>query len=381
MTSTVAIDMNPVIYGSRAVYRCTRNIVNALETDGSIQYRYLYIDYRGQNEKYLAHSHEPHVIPIPFRALKPLWRVLHWPSIETFKIHCDLFYTNEVYFPPSKSSPIVSTIHGLAYKKIPDYLEPAAVKALSQGMDYLLKNSRYYIAVSQKTADEFMSLFGISSRNVFVITHGIDANFFPVTDKKSVQAELRSRFKITRRYILFVGAIGKPKNIPGILTAYQRIAEKSDHDLVLVGPPDNAWHEAIRYVKENRIENRVHFIGHIAKTSELNFLYNGASLFLFPSYYEGWTSPPLEAMASGTPVIVSNCSSLPETTEDAALKVDPDNPEEIAVTLSEVLRDDNLKNDLIQRGFMHVKKHTWPRSANKLKEVFIDVLSRRSTVA
>jgi glycosyltransferase involved in cell wall biosynthesis len=105
-------------------------------------------------------------------------------------------------------------------------------------------------------------------------------------------------------------------------------------------------------------------------------LYNGADLFVFPSFYEGWTSPPLEAMACGTPVITSNCSSLPETVGNAAIQVDPDNPQALAHHIEKVLSDDTLRKHLVKVGLNHVSSHTWEKAAKKLMEVFANVRAR-----
>ena len=127
---------------------------------------------------------------------------------------------------------------------------------------------------------------------------------------------------------------------------------------------------------ENR-EKYVQFLGLVDQDSdELTDLYNGAALFVFPSFYEGWSTPPLEAMACGTPVITSNCSSLPETVGDAALQIDPNDPEELAYVMEKVISDLDLKDSLIKRGLKHVSSHTWENAANKFVEVFTDMRLR-----
>jgi glycosyltransferase involved in cell wall biosynthesis len=163
----------------------------------------------------------------------------------------------------------------------------------------------------------------------------------------------------------------------GILSAFRTLSNKTSHHLVLAGPPDSAWNAAHRFVAEHNMRDRVHFLGYVVQAgNNLIDLYNGADLFVFPSFYEGWTSPPLEAMACGTPVITSNCSSIPETVGDSAIKIDPNNPEELAYEMERVLGNKSLRKELIKRGLNHVAFHTWENAARRLIEVFTDIQSR-----
>jgi glycosyltransferase involved in cell wall biosynthesis len=187
---------------------------------------------------------------------------------------------------------------------------------------------------------------------------------------------LKKKYNLKRPYILYVGAIGVHKNIMGIISAYQKLFKKIPHDLVMAGPPDSAWDDANQFVKNYDLSENVHFLGQVNETDHLSNIYNGADLFVFPSFYEGWTSPPLEAMACGTPVITSNCSSLPETVGNAAILIDPNDTEALANEIERVLTNKTLQTDLIKRGQEHVRSHTWETAAKKMTEVFADILKR-----
>jgi glycosyltransferase involved in cell wall biosynthesis len=164
----------------------------------------------------------------------------------------------------------------------------------------------------------------------------------------------------------------------GILASYEILSKKISQHLVLAGPPDSAWESSNLFVVERNLSEKVHFLGHVNNIENLVDLYNGADLFVFPSFYEGWTSPPMEAMACGTPVITSNCSSLPETVGDAAVMVDPNNIEELAYEMEKVLSDEMLRFTLIKKGFDHVALNTWEKAGAKLVEVFADIQKRGS---
>ena len=375
----ITIDMSPVVHGSRAIKRCTVCMAKELIKHEDVNFNLLYIDYKNQVMKYLnpltTHVKES-VIRVPYRLLIPLWKKFAWPSFDSHLSECDLFYTNEFYFPPTKKTIILATIHGLAYKMIPEKLPSHVASSLDQGLSFILKHADYLVAVSETTKKELIHYAGVDSERIYVVTHGVDRQFQHHTDQQDVWARLRKFYRLDHPYILYVGAIGIHKNITGILSAYEIFCGDSPHHLVLAGPPDSAWDSVKRFVSEKNLSGRVHLLGHVDKTERLVDLYNGASLFVFPSFYEGWTSPPLEAMACGTPVITSNYSSLPETVEDAAIQIDPENIEELASEIENILSDQTLTNDLVKKGLAHAASHTWEKAAEKLVAVFTEIQSR-----
>jgi glycosyltransferase involved in cell wall biosynthesis len=345
-----------------------------------IEFKLLYFDYKYQLERYLRPLNdrvEERVIPIPYRLLIPGWRKFSFPPLEMIEPNCGLFYSNELYFPPAKNTLVLATIHGLSYRIIPEKIPSQIVRAFEKGLTFVLKNSDYLVAVSETTKRELITHAAVDPERIYVVTHGVSSQFRKLEDQHEVWDRLRSSYGLNRHYILYVGAIGIHKNIMGILLAYERLFRMLPVDLVLVGPPDSAWDEAHRFVVDSGLTDRVHFLGYVPHAGNgLVDLYNVAKLFVFPSFYEGWTSSALEAMACGTPVITSNCSSLPETVGNAAIKVDPDSPESLAQEVERVLSDEALQSDLIKKGFAHVASHTWANAAARLIDVFADVQAR-----
>jgi len=375
----VAIDMSPIVYGSRAVKRCTICMVTELLKHQSINFDLLYIDYKNQTDNYLRpledHANEI-VIHVPYRLLIPLWKRFSWPCFDMHLSECDLFYTNEFYFPPTKKMVILATIHGLAYKVLPEKIPLHVAKSLNQGLSFLLKHADYLVAVSETTKKELIRYAGVDPERIYVVTHGVDKKFRQYSNQHKVWDRLKNIYELYHPYILYVGAIGIHKNIMGILSAYQMLSHEIPHYLVLAGPKDSAWESAKRFVVEKKLSGRVHFLGHVNETGKLVDLYNGADLFVFPSFYEGWTSPPLEAMACGTPVITSNCSSIPETVGNAAIQIHPENTEELVHEMRNILSDQALRIDLVKKGLAHAAFHTWEKAAEKLIAVFADVQFR-----
>ena len=374
--NNIVIDVNPLVHGSRAIRRCTGCIVNELLTQKGFNYNFICFSKKSRKKNILPmlpNGAKKKIVPLPYRILVPCWKNFSWPKIETIISNCDILYTNEFYFPPTKHALVLATIHGLAYKVIPDKITPKLVESLIKGLHYILKHTDYLVAVSETTKKELINYVGVPANRIYVVTHGVDKQFRKNENVHEVRNNLKKQYCIIRPYILYVGAIGIHKNIMGILAAYKKLFKNNDIDLVLVGSQDSAWEAAKQFIDDNNMFYRVHLLGHVHKTKNLVDLYSGASLFVFPSFYEGWTSPPLEAMACGTPVITSNCSSLPETVGDAAIKVDPKNTEELAYQIEKILSDKSLQNILIERGLAHVKSHTWEKAATKMMQIFTDI--------
>lgn len=377
--NNITIDVNPLVHGSRAVRRCMACLASELLKHKANNYNLLCFDNRSNTKNYLAklpNRAKKKVVPIPYRFLVPFWKKFSWPKIETIIPRCNILYTNEFYFPPAKDALVLATIHGLAYRVIPEKISPQFVELLNHGLIYILKHADYLIAVSETTKKELITYAGVSPHRIYVVTHGVDKKFRKMENVKEIREQLRKRYNLIRPYILYVGAIGIHKNIMGILSAYKKVFRKVSHDLVMAGPPDSAWNDANRFVEDFSLSKNVHFLGLIHETKDLSNIYNGADLFVFPSFYEGWTSPPLEAMACGTPVITSNCSSLPETVGNAAIMIDPNDTEVLAFEIERVLANKTMQSELIKKGLVHVRSHTWEKAAEKMIKVFADIMIR-----
>lgn len=375
----IAIDMSPIVHGTRAVSNCTASIAGELIKNEDVMFDLLYFDYKFQTKKYLrplGNRCREKVIPLPLALLIPAWKRLAWPHFEMVSSASNILYVNEFYFPPAKKAVVLATIHGLAYRIIPDKISPQIIQAFNRGLSYILTHADYLCAVSETTKKELIEHVGIDPDRIYVVSHGVDKKYQKRDNADLVAARLNQTYGLDRPYILYVGAIGLHKNIMGILTAYEKISSLVSHDLVMAGPPDSAWNDAQRFVYQHNLAGRVHFLGHIYESDLLIDIYNAADVFVFPSFYEGWTSPPLEAMACGTPVIASNCSSLPETLSDAAVLVNPDDSDELAFMIEKVLADKELQSELIQKGIEHASLHTWQKSAENMNAVFADICTR-----
>jgi len=379
----IVIDATSVAHGSRAIRRHSKNLIETMiRRDAINDYKLLYVDWRRQHKRYVSLSEDrsfrEHVVSVPSRLLSLTWQKFSLPKAEWFVGEFDIFYATDLYFPPSRKGLVLGSVRGIAYHVIEDKLDSEEVFSLKKGLAYTIKHADYLLAVSNQTKKDLVERLGIPADRIYVVSHGVDPCFKRLQNRNSLSRRLSEKRGFSSPYILYVGVIGHHKNIMGLLRAFSILRKNGfEIPLVLAGPPGSAWEEVKAWIADKDFKNSVYLTGLIDQDSEeLIDLYNGASLFVFPSFYEGWTSPPLEAMACGTPVITSNCSSLPETVGDAAIKVDSNNTEELAYEMERVLSDETLQSELIKKGFDHVALHTWEKAAAKLIQVFADIQKR-----
>lgn len=231
-------------------------------------------------------------------------------------------------------------------------------------LKYALNKAKAVIVPSNHTKELVVSSYGLSSDKIRVIYNGIQDSYLREVDSYNPKKE---------NFILYIGRIAPSKNIMSILKAFEIIRNKIDHKLIIVGDGKKNFLKR-HYTRSLYGDNRVIFKRHISNDEIIN-LYKNASLFIFPSLYEGFGLPPLEAMVCSCPVVVSNVSSLPEVCGDAAYYVDPYSVESIAEGMYKVLTDEFLRQNLIKKGLERAKLFSWEKSAKEHIRVFEEVLN------
>jgi glycosyltransferase involved in cell wall biosynthesis len=376
------LDATPAVHGERAIRRNSRNLFSSLVSRNNINYGLIYFNQRGNHSNQIfLHAEkfsQKKSSRFPMSLLLPCWKRFGEPSIERFVGYIDLLYAPDLYFPPVKNGLVLSTIRGIAYLVKKELINPNHCKTLIDAFCYARSRSDYFLAVSETTRQELLEYTDIPENRIFVVTHGIDPIFKIIRKERALKA-VRKRFKLDHPYLIYVGALSINKNILGLIEAFSLVASnEKDIDLVLVGPEETAAQKAKEIIKIKHLEERVHFLGSIEQESTvLTELYNAAEMLVFPSYYEGWCAPPLEAMACGIPVVCSDIPALQEVVGNSAILTNPDDHESIANAISKVLIDSDLREKLIAKGKKHVSQHTWSRSAERLEKVFTKILRMR----
>ena len=237
-------------------------------------------------------------------------------------------------------------------------------------LDYKgVKKATRVIAVSQTTKDDLVQHLGIPEERISVVYEGIDHSLFKPTSRRLVD----------HPYLLFVGSEHPRKNFAGLLNSFSKLKSQGrfkDLKVLKVGragrPGADFRQQTLQVVEELGLSSEVVFTDYVAR-EDLPAYYSGAECFILPSLYEGFGFPPLEAMACGCPVIVSNAASLPEVVGNAAIKVDPDDIDGTANALLKVLIDEHLKQELVSKGFKQVRRFSWQRVANETLKVYKSV--------
>ncbi len=285
----------------------------------------------------------------------------------------DLYHGTNFKFHTQGRYGAVVTIHDLWLDRHPQYSR----KLFGQGASTLrarhrLRGAVRVIADSRHTACDIQEIYGVSSERVVVIYPGTPSAFFdePAPDRLT---DLRTRYKLDATpFMLFVGGADPRKNHRVLVEAFARLAElRKDMALVIVGDPDHRGLRISDTVRECKLEGRVHCVGSVP-VHDLRLLYAAAELFAFPSLYEGFGFPVLEAMACGTPVLTSNRTSLPEVAGDAALLVDPESAEEVTEGIRHILTDTSLRQSLRQKGVARAKEFNWETTARQTHAVYQD---------
>lgn len=293
----------------------------------------------------------------------------------------DLLFGKKLYiFPNYTSWPLwfsksVSIIYDLSFEYYPQYVEPRNQKFLSDNVRQSVARSQKIITISTNSQKEIVEFYGVDKAKVPIVYPGIDQTQFfrwPADGVKKVKA----RYGIHGKYILFVGNIEPRKNLKTLLLAYEQLDEKlrQKYSLLLVGARgwlDDEIFEVVERLRANgnHIQQPLEYV----KDKDRAALFGGASLFVYPSLYEGFGIPPLEAMACGVPVITSNNSSLPEVVGKAAKMVDAASVKELAAAMTEVLQSKDQQRTMIAAGFKQVDIYNWDKEAGKLLRILEEV--------
>jgi len=231
----------------------------------------------------------------------------------------------------------------------------------------VLRRSTTIIAVSESTKKDIITFYGINDDKIKVIYEGFHHTFDSKRSDDSFYL-VREKYHLPP-YILYVGNLLPHKNLNRLIEAYSLVSKAIPHVLIIIGRKDQRFFPALEMrAAELKVKERVLFFDYIDQV-ELPHFYRAAETFVFPSLYEGFGLPPLEAMASGTPVICSNISSLPEVVGDAGIYVNPEDPRMVADSIKRVLGDEKLRENLISKGYERAKLFSWQKAARETLKV------------
>lgn len=310
---------------------------------------------------------------LPDRYLNILWYRMRAPlPAQWFTGKVDLYHGPDFVLPPlSKHIRKVVTIHDLAFLKHPEYAAPALAAYLSKVVPISIAEANVVAAVSHDSARTLIEHYATPPEKITIIPNGLRPHFKRITDPLLLGATT-NKFGLKHPLVLGVGTLEPRKNHMGLIRAFHQAQSNKRHRpamLALAGGGGWLYDETRQLVADLKLEKKVRFLGRV-NDLELAILYSLADVFAFPSFFEGFGVPPLEAMACGAPVITSNTSSLPEVVGEAALTINPHEPAELAEAITRLIGDEHLRENLRQQGYARAQCYTWPKAAKKMLDIY-----------
>ncbi len=375
-SAAVAIDYTAALEQRGGIGRYVRELVRALaQQDDETDYR-LFV--AGQRAGGLPPPPGPNFHWCPTRLsnkwLARLWHRMRLPiPVEHWTGAIALLHAPDFTLPPvRKGTRTLLTVHDLSFVRAPEGATPALRAYLNRVVPRSVARADHILADSEATRRDLIDLYHVPPEKVSVLYSGVEERFTPVRDEAKLRA-VRARYGIGEGpFILSVGTVQPRKNYARLIEAFRRL-DRINLRLVIAG--GRGWLDETLYaqIETPELQERVRFIGFVAD-EDLPALYSAASVFAYPSLYEGFGLPPLEAMACGVPVVASDAASLPEVVGEAGLLVDPYDVDALAEALARVLDDETLRRTLIAKGHEQARRFSWAAAARQLLEHYAALL-------
>lgn len=312
---------------------------------------------------------------IPNKILNLSFWYLGWPHIDKMVGGADVvFLPNIIFYGVSKYARLLLTIHDLSFERYPKHFGwKRRLWHTFINPRKICRRSDNIIAVSVSTKKDIASLYNINPEKITVIHSAADDKFSVINRNDENLIKVKEKYQLPYKFVLYLGTIEPRKNIIGLIRAFDRLqieAHKTGNEeiqkyaLVIAGSRGWMSEKIYKERKQARFKKHIQMIKYV-REKDKRYLYNLASLFVYPSFFEGFGFPPLEAMKCGVPVIVSNNSSLPEVVGGAGIMVDPDKPDEIYQAMKEAILNRELRETLIKKGLEKAKEFNWKKTARE----------------
>ena len=382
----ICIDARCLVEGRRTgVEEYTLGLLEELfSLDGKNEYILFINSWKEPKFDFSAYSRFPNVklrrLRIPNKILNFLFCYFDRPKIDRLVGGADIvFLPNIIFNAVGKKTKLVATIHDLSFERYPEYFsEKRKWWHIFINPKKICRRADRIIAVSDSTQDDLLSLYGVPKEKIDLIHNAVSDKFRVIDRNDARLVKTKEKYGLPYKFILFLGTIEPRKNIAGLVRAYdalQRYAVENKNEellkykLVIAGESGWKSKEIFSQIKKSPFRENIKAISFVSDEDK-EYLYNLSALFVYPSFFEGFGFPPLEAMKCGIPVIASNNSSLPEVTLGAAVLIDPDKPDEIYRAMREVLLSGGLREKLIKKGLEKAKEFRWKKTAQDTLKVF-----------
>lgn len=391
----IGIDVRCLTEGRRTgVEEYTLNLLKeVLRLDTQNEYVLFFNSWKNSQADLLWLEEFPNVrierLKIPNKILNLCFWYLHWPRIDKLMGTVDIFFMPNLTFSAlSQKTQLILTVHDLSFERYPEMFswKRRLWHYLVQPQK-LCRQAEKIIAVSQSTKNDLVSLYKIDPEKISVHYSGLADKFRVINRNDQQLIATKEKYRLPYRFILYLGTLEPRKNITSLIKAFNQFKKQAQaenneelnkYKLVLAGCDGWLMKKILAEIKTSPYRGDILKINGVAEEDK-EYFYNLASLFVYPSFFEGFGFPPLEAMRCGVPVITANCSSLPEIINGGGIMIDPHRPSEIAQAMREILTDKVLREKLIQKGLEQSQKFSWHKSARKFKQLLEQLLKQVPT--
>lgn len=358
----------------------TSNLLqNILHRDQVNQYKFFVNSFKDKRkfEIFKNSNLKEYYFNWPNKALNFCFTYFNWPKIDRLVKGVDLFFLPNInFFAFSERIPLITTIYDLSFERYPDfYSKKTNLWHKIINPKKLLKRSQKVITISQSSKNDLIDLYSIPADKIEIIYPAAGDNFKPFLKNDEYLLKTKQKYELPENFILYLGNLEPRKNIEGLIQSFEKLLSAGKNKLtdnlflVIAGKPSWMYKNIFSLAAKSKYKSQIKFLGYVDEDDK-PALYNLAKIFVYPTFYEGFGMPVLEALSCGVPVITSANSSLPEVTSDAALLINPYKLNDITDAISQLLTDENLTTLLRQRGLNQAKKFSWQKSAEKLLTIF-----------
>ncbi len=370
----IAIDFTAALKQSGGIGRYTRGLVTTLaELDTTTHYTLMATPDAPLDDlaDFKHRSNFQHKLyPLSERWMTIGWHRFYLPiPVEWFTAEIDLFHSPNFILPPTKKTKTLLTVHDLSFIRHPAGAVEGLRNWLMKVVPRSLAQADHILADSESTKKDLIELYQVEANNITVVGAGVEDRFQPITNEQKQSAVRKSYNLPDSKFVLGLGTLEPRKNFTGLIKAFSQSPIQETHHLIIAGGKGWLYEEIFAAAEDSEVADRIHLIGFVAD-EDLPALYSLADIFAYPSHYEGFGIPVIEAMACGTPVVCADNSSLPEVAGNAALQTKATDIDSLAGILHQLSTDDLLRNQCIERGFYQAKQFSWEKAAQRLLDVY-----------
>jgi len=376
----IAIDAHSVGAGLGGNETYATNLIEALADIDSVNRYTLYVTKKEAVERFANRWPNVHLrLTLPHT---PLVRIPLTLTVELRRRPVDILHV-QYTSPPFTPCPVVNTIHDLSFEHLPETFKRRSWRQMRLTIRRSAQSAAHILTDCDFARDDILKTYGIAPERVTAVPLAAAVRFSPVRDERELD-RVRNKYGINGKYILTVGSIQPRKNIPRLIRAYSMLCRERNLEplpkLVVVGKRGWLYEDTLATAESSTVRDQIILTGYV-DDKDLPALYSAASCFVYPSYFEGFGIPPLEAMRCGTPTITGDRTCFPEIIGDAGLMVDPFDEQAIKLGIVRVLTEQTLRDELIEKGLKRANSYDWLKTARQTLDVYESVHADNQRVA